>query len=266
MRKQIFILALCLLSLCVASCTIVNPVPSPEDTPTTPPSSNPTSETNYAPVNSSAGRTSCEYVQLWKNGPKWATFNVGATITDYSKLKIGADKTYADEATAPYYNTANVGGLYPTWKNPEYNGRMVSWTKNSVSSGSSDVATAIWGTYWCTPTHLQLDTLVSPKYGKTFCTWCDGVTTQYVPGCTLKGYKISGLGQFSDKSIFLPAAGLYTCTHNWIAGASKYGYYWTRTEYDMYGATYLTIRSEDRDFSYYSPEMSGYSTRAVLAE
>ena len=45
-----------------------------------------------------AGRSSCGWVQLWENGPKFAEFNVGATITDYT--------------SATDYTTANIGGYY----------------------------------------------------------------------------------------------------------------------------------------------------------
>jgi len=217
-----------------------------------------------ATVSSSAGRTSCDYVQLWENGPKWATFNVGATITDYAQLTVGADPTsfYNYTEQAPYYNTANVGGLY-AWNNPNLNGRKTTWD-GSVSTGISDVATTLWGSNWKTPTKAQLDTLQNSSYGKTTWIWCDGSTTQYVAGCTLKGYKVSGVGNYAKYSIFLPAAGYFGYDLGAIGNASDYGDYWSSTENDSLGAYYLYFGSYNRDI-YGSSRKYGLSVRAVLA-
>ena len=45
----------------------------------------------YASVEPNLGRSSCKWVQLWENGPRWAEFNVGATIESYSELVSGKD-------------------------------------------------------------------------------------------------------------------------------------------------------------------------------
>lgn len=216
--------------------------------------------THIAVVNSNSGRTSCEWVQLWENGPKWATFNVGATITDYANLTIGEDPISFSGYTkqAPYYNTANVGGLYP-WNNPNINGRTTTWKS---TTGIADVATTIWGNNWETPTSKQLDTLlVDITYGKTTWTWCDGNTVQYVAGCVLKGYKVSGVGDYAQFSIFLPAAGYYDKSSGKIAYASSYGKYWSGTVsyYDfLYFYTGYHVRASNRE--------NGNSVRAVLAD
>ncbi len=223
--------------------------------------------TGTATVLSSSGRTSCEWVQLWAGGPKWATFNVGATITNYANLTVGADATsfynYTDQA--PYYNTANVGGLY-AWNNPNLNARKTTWDKK-VSTGIRDVATDQWGSNWKTPTKEQLDTLCDKysSYGKTTWTWCDGSTTQYVKGCTLKGYKVSGVGDYAQYSIFLPAAGYFYYYYGTVTNASDYGYYWSSPGYISNYAYRLYFYSDDRDlYSYY--RYYGQSVRAVLAQ
>jgi len=220
-----------------------------------------------ASVLSSSGRTSCEWVQLWKNGPKWATFNVGATITDYANLTSGADSTSFENKPElePYYNTANVGGLYP-WNNPNLNGRKTTWN-GLASTGISDVATSLWGSNWKTPTQEQLDTLCNEdnKYGKTTWTWCDGGTTQYVKGCTLKGYKVSGVGAYTQYSIFLPAAGYFHFHGGTVSDSGDYGEYWSSTGSGSYGAYYLTFRSGSRYFSDGNRKV-GQSVRAVVAE
>lgn len=224
---------------------------------------------NSASVLSTSGRTSCDYVQLWAGGPKWATFNVGATITDYANLTVGADATsffddYNDQA--PYYNTANVGGLY-AWNNPNLNGRTTTWD-SSVSTGVSDVATTLWGSNWQTPTYAQFDTLQNSEYGKTTWTWCDGSETQYVAGCTLKGYKVSGVGEYAEYSIFLPAAGYFDFHFGTLieANGNGYGYYWSSSEDTSYYAYYLNFDSRNRLMCSRNYRELGLSVRAVLVE
>jgi len=45
------------------------------------------------------------WVQLWENGPKWACYNVGATVLDYSK--VTKDKMQRLETQIHYYFDAN---------------------------------------------------------------------------------------------------------------------------------------------------------------
>jgi len=218
-----------------------------------------------ASVSSTSGRTTCDFVQLWAGGPKWATFNVGAIITDYANLAVGADATSFNNYTnkALYYNTANVGGLY-AWNNPNLNGRTTTWD-SSVSTGISDVATTLWGSNWKTPTQAQLDTLQNSTYGKTTWTWCDGSTTQYVAGCTLKGYKVSGVGDYADMCIFLPAAGCFLYGLDIVIDASKYGFYWSSMEDGSDYANFLDFDSSSRRI-YHVERESGLSVRAVLGD
>lgn len=162
----------------------------------------------YAPVLPTSGRTSCEYVQLKAGGPQWATFNVGATITDYANLVNGAESTTFNPAIdfAAVCNTANVGGLYPH-DNANLNGRTTIWNNVQTLVGvTGDVATYLWGSNWRVPTPAELQSLCGEDH---VWTWCDGSTTQYVAGCTLKGYKVSGKGDYADKSIFLPVTGFF---------------------------------------------------------
>lgn len=221
-------------------------------------------KTGSAPVSGTSGRTSCEYVQLWEAGPRWATFNVGAIITDYADLRMGKDNTeyLNNESLAEYYNTANVGGLY-AWYNPNLNGRQTTWTK-SVEWGIGDVATTLWGRNWETPTRLQLDTLCNSILAKTTWTWCDGISTQYVDGCPLSGYKITGVDDYADQSIFLPAAGYFDYFAGKIGQVSEYGSYWSDTMEES-SAYSISIYSDTRRISdglFYD----GSSIRAVLAD
>ena len=245
MKKSIFYVLIALVSLCLASCG--------EEKPNT---------DGSAAVESSAGRTSCDYVQLWEDGPMWAMFNVGATITSYSKLQKGCEDAtyevyYRDFAT--YYNTANIGGQY-AWGNPQSNGRVEEWSEH-VRCDYDDIATELWGSNWRMPTASQLQTLCNSDY--TTWTWCDGTTTQYVPGCTLEGYKISGVGLYSDKSIFLPNTGHYS---PYFHDSGDCGEYWTDTRNSYGEYVYLRFKPAKDGELYCSNRIFGHAVRAVLSE
>lgn len=203
------------------------------------------------------------WVQLWKDGPKWAEFNVGATITDYANLSTTTGDRTTDQGYVAPYTTENVGGLYP-WLYSCLNGRTTTWKDNITLSAKNDIATSLWGNNWCEPTKEQLEALTNGD--NTELTWCDGSTTQYVKGCSLAGLKISGKAGsiYKDNSIFLPAAGNYNyeINNNSVAFSGNVGYYWASTKKDKY-AYYLgffeNVKCIVDDFVYI-----GKSVRAVL--
>ena len=205
-------------------------------------------------------------MQLWEGGPKFAEFNVGATIDSYGNLTSGTEST---SGSVDYYNTANCGGLYP-WNNPNKNGRTETWT-SSVATGTGDVATTNWGSNWTTPTKDQLTALLDGLTENTgtgttlglVWEWMDGSTSQYVSGCTLEGYKISGKAGtvYASNSIFLPKAGYYSYANTVIkAGAA----YWSSTDSSESGHSYGLNAGEKAVSSVYSG--NGRSIRAILAE
>ena len=225
---------------------------------------NPT--TGTASVSGSAGRTSCGWVQLWEGGPKWATFNVGATIDDYDSLDTTVE-SYSGWVSG--YNTANVGGLYP-WHNSSVNGRKTTWG-SGVTTGTGDVATALWGDNWKEPTVTNILNLVNKDADGnalatdlTEWTYCDGSTTKY-NNCTLKGWKVSGKSgtAYENNIIFLPLAGYYSTTSSKVYPGS-YTYYWSSTQdnasaHDLYLTT--SAHNKSSNLCYY-----GMSVRAVLNE
>lgn len=201
-----------------------------------------------APVRTSASRpdNECTWVQLWKDGPKFAEFNVGATITDYYSCSV--------------YSVGNVGGLYP-WHNANldaYNGG--SWRTN-VQTGIKDVATQLWGLDWREPTGQELQALM------TQCefTWCDGTTVQYCSGCSLPGYKVSGLGEYRSNNIFLPLPGVYQLRGTTIMNKGSIGAYSSSTMSSEKVQTLILqingqMRMDEMGIAY------GESVRAVLNE
>ena len=160
-----------------------------------------------------------EYVDLGlPSGTKWAKTNLGAaTETEYGNFyawggTIGysssdaTDHTF-DKANAPYYSGS--GDTYNKYT-----------SQDGVLEASDDAATQSRGTAWHIPTKAQFEELIS-------------YTTK---AKTLTGFRFtSNITGYTDKSIFLPAAGIRVNNNinNQNAGG---GSYWTSTgmghEYD----------------------------------
>ena len=158
-----------------------------------------------------------ESVRLWYGGPLWAYSNIGA------------------ESATGY-------GYYFAWGHTDgyvYNGS--SWVKASDPSSSitfdrtgypnyktdpySDMARANWGEDWKVPTKTDFDNLLSK---------CD---VEYVT-TGAPGIKITGKGDYSANSIFIPAAGY--CADSGLGSEGNGGFYYSATEVD----------SDDYSFAY----------------
>ena len=159
---------------------------------------------------------------------KWATRNVGASTPeeygDYFAWGETKPKTTYDlRSTYKYYH----GYSYSLTKycTNSYDGTIDHKIQLELSD---DAARANWGGSWRMPTKAELDEL------RENCTWT--WTTQN----GVKGYKVtSKKSGYTNKSIFLPAAG-----HRYdrsLSGAGSYGYYWSSSlnTGDSYHAYYL---------------------------
>lgn len=176
------------------------------------------------------------WVQLWQGGPKFAEFNVGATaINEYGGL-------YA------------WGGLYN--QGDDYYPDCGSLPSNR------DVATQKWGPNWRMPTKDELKDL------RDNC--MEAYTTSY-QGTGIPSLVFTGKGDFSENSIFLPAAGCYH--HGHFEGVRQDVCYWASdSECKGYGGV-LLFRipttavnlnfSEEIEISHHN-SYSCYSVRAVL--
>lgn len=163
------------------------------------------------------GGSTQPWVQLWPDGPRWAKFNVGSTVT-----------TYAD--ITEYTHPDVTGGYY------SYKGRLDS---TADSNQTEDTAYTLWGPNWATPTYEQEQELLDN------CVWtfCDGTETQYEPGCTLKGWKVSGKEPgYTEVSIFLPYAGIRDQNIWERSAVGGRGVYWSSADGGS-GAYYLNGNS-----------------------
>lgn len=176
-----------------------------------------------------------EYVDLGLS-VKWATFNVGATKPE----EYGDYYTWGE--TEPYYE-AGYAQKFPHWKEGKFEGYSWStykwgsynkmtkycsksncgnegFTDNKTTlDAADDVAHVKWGGNWRMPTMAEQDDLLNN------CTW-----TWYSSGNTkyngVAGYEVtSNIEGYTDRSIFLPAAGYYNDTSFYFAGSN--GYYWS---------------------------------------
>jgi len=191
--------------------------------------------------------------QLWEHGPFFATVNVGATITDYTDVTT--------------YDEANVGGWY-SW------GGKISGSDSDYYSGEdydngnlkpeNDTATKLWGSAWRMPTKAEFNALdagveitsSSNNVTGTNTTWT-WLGAGYVSGCTLRGYKIVGNGNFSGNSVFLPAA------ESRDPGQS--GQYWSSTPDFLAQFKYcLSFSSHEENSNDSNFRDKKYSVRAVL--
>ena len=217
-----------------------------------------------ASVTSTSGRNSCEWVRLWDGGPCFATFNVGATISDYGNTFSG---TTSDDHTVydydPKYITENVGGMY-NWggrDNKRVNAESTFYCDSDVLPAEYDIATYLWGSNWKMPESSDLSNLLSN------CTRTEYYSDNYYPGTNgFHGNLYTGKGAYAYNHIFLPAAGFQTNCF-WHTGSN--GNYWSSTsytgEFSYWGyAYYLYFINGNQDVNHNFNRTYGCSVRAIL--
>ena len=98
-------------------------------------------------------------------------------------------------------------------------------------------------------------------------TYCDGTTVQYEPGCTLKGYKVSGRGAYASNHIFLPLGGVNDQNRgpSYVVAVESRGLFWSNSSGGS-GAYYLHVKSDGTKEMTSHNQPHGCSVRAVLAE
>lgn len=156
-----------------------------------------------------------EYVDLGLS-VNWATFNVGAMIPEeygnyYSWGEIMPKSNY-NWSTYKYSNGAS-NSLTKYCSNSSYG----SVDGKTVLDLEDDVAFVKWGGNWRIPTIEEATELISN------CTWSSTIQNG------VYGYLVySKIDGYTDKSIFLPAAGGYH-HDNGLQGRNICGYYWVNS-------------------------------------
>ena len=160
---------------------------------------------------------------------KWATCNVGAT----SPEKCGNYFPWGETTIKRNYTEANC--------------KTYDKSIGDIGGDSRyDAATSNWGSGWRLPTEEEFEELING------CTW----TWTKLNG--VNGYEVKS--KKNGNSIFLPAAGCYVDDTSYSPGS--YGFYWSSTPDDTYGAYSLYFNSGDHDTGW-CRRYGGLSVRPV---
>lgn len=148
-----------------------------------------------------------EYVDLGLS-VKWATMNVGAAkISDHGGYFAWGETENKDKYTWDAYKHGSSADVLTKY----------SFTDNRLALEAADDAASVnWGGAWRMPTNGEWEELCD----KRNCKW-EWTNIENTPGFMITGKKAG----YTDKSIFLPAAGYYRA--NAIEGAGKSAYYWS---------------------------------------
>ena len=186
---------------------------------------------------------------------KWATCNVGASSPSaYGDYYAWGETSTKSSYTWENYRFRTSGNSWDNVKLSKYNTQSDRGIVDNRSTLelSDDVARQKWGGSWRMPTYEEFDEL-SDK-----CTW------EWTTLNGVGGYRVtSEIPGYTDRSIFLPAAGYRLGTSLSFAGSN--GYYWSGsvfTDYP-YDAWHLYFYSKRR-IMYGRNRYIGLSVRPVL--
>lgn len=201
-------------------------------------------------------------VQLWENGPYWATCNVGATKPEeygyyfwwgdtvgYKRNASNNGWVSVKDGTGFSFSSGNCPTLGKDNSRLQSDG-YIDATGNLVAA--HDAATAHLGAPWRMPTDAEFSALISN------CT-----TTETIRN-GVYGRLVTGKGTYASKSIFLPAAGHGRDSN--LSDLGSYGYYWSSTpDSGNYSdrAWYLYFKPGDFNRGYYGIRDYGQSVRPV---
>ena len=172
-----------------------------------------------------------EYVDLGlPSGTLWATCNVGANSPEgYGCYFAWAETSGSCDGKTVFdyknykYNESLLGDNFTKYccdADYGYNGFTDYLTELEAID---DAATVKWGGKWHTPTRTQRVELGNKKY----------TSWEWISVNGIAGWRITSIVEgYTDKSIFLPAAGMFDGKE--IIEAGENGEYWTSSLYSQY--------------------------------
>ena len=169
-------------------------------------------------------------VQLWEYGPYWATYNLGAG---------------KPEDIGQFFSWGNITGYAPEGLNFSYTFKKSTYAstpgadlfEDIPQDAQYDAAIANWGDNWRMPSMDELNTLLNFDFSDRT---DGGKWVSDYNGSGISGIIISGTGEYSSRSIFLPAAGYGYGTV--LNNANISGYYWSSSFDDLcFDAKFLTF-------------------------
>ena len=164
-----------------------------------------------------------EYVDLGLS-VKWATMNVGAeSVTDRGLYFAWGETTGHAFGSGYKFSQDNYAWYNDTDKYTKYKHDGSSWDYEELAS-EDDAAAKIWGGVWRIPTKAEWEELLDENN----CTWT--WTTDYKgDGSNVAGVIVTSKKDgYTDKSIFLPATGIYGGGDN-NTGSAIWAAYWSKS-------------------------------------
>ena len=190
------------------------------------PAKKPAAKAVKKPAADGAASDAHEKVQLWKDGPYWATTNIGAEKPedfgyyfwwgDTVGYKREKDKWVATDGSSSDFSFKASNA--PSYCADEEFLKDGGWIEDDgVLVPKHDAAHVHWGGDWRMPTREELENLVD------YCDW----TWENVNG--VEGFVVRGRGAYTSASIFLPAAGYGSGTSLGLVPhiSGPYGLYWS---------------------------------------
>ena len=206
-----------------------------------------------------ATKAETDKVQLWEDGPYWATTNIGAEKPWESGLYFwwGDTVGYRRENGAWVSSDGSIRDFSFSEENTQTIEKdkatlqSEGWiTSAGVLAPEHDAAHVHWGGNWRMATEQELSDLK----GKCDWTW---ITMHGV-----SGYVIRGRGDFALNCIFLPAAGYGDGTS--LRNVGSYGYSWSSVPGSYYKYSWsLYFHSSDYDTRNYERREGGLHIRPV---
>ena len=194
-------------------------------------------------------------VQLWKDGPYWATTNIGADRPEDAGLYFMWGDTVGYKLVDGIWTSQDGAVLDVGFceRNCRTAGKGIYelFTDGVVGADGlllplHDAACANWGAEWRMPSVLEFAML------SCMCDW----TWYCLNG--VRGYKVQGKGGFAKNNIFLPGAGYGGGTS--LSRSGSDGYYRSSVPYsDGYYARGLYFGSD----GHYASSGSRYDGRSV---
>lgn len=171
---------------------------------------------------------------------KWATMNVGAeSVTDRGLYFAWGETTGHAFGSGYKFSLDNYAWYNSTDLYTKYKHDGSSWDYQELAP-EDDAAAKIWGGVWRIPTKAEWEELLNEDN----CTWT--WTTDYkgdgtnVAGVIVTSKKVG----YTDKSIFLPATGIYSGDNN--TGSEIWATYWSKSLYtDNHGTDHAPSYSYD---------------------
>lgn len=192
-------------------------------------------------------------VQLWKDGPYWATTNIGAE----TPVDAGYYFAWGYQDGLIYDSSKNAWVLASDGTTEKkFN------TTDFPNRDGGDIASAIWGSGWRMPSYSEFEAMHR------------NCIVYFIKEEGSRGVRITGKdGAYKDHSLFLPATG-YGSSFSWLSQDEE-GYYWSGTEASsvnvnclFFNVTFEEFLDPDPNverFMFYGMKYFGYPVRAVRA-